>query len=287
MKQEIKNLNEQKTKVENEYNEIKKEKEILEKSIEELKKNYEESVVESNTIKKDMEEVKSKVERSEKLLSNLTSEKDRWSDQMTDFKAQFNNLLGDTFLSSSFLAYIGFYDAFYRKYLKEKGRQILSENSIKCSNDLDEVEWLTKPNDKVEWQNCSLPSDNICLENATILQRFNRYPLIIDPAGQATEFIKNFYSSKKLNTTSFTDQNFIKTLESALRFGYPILVQDVEKIDPIMNSLLNKEIHKQGGRNLIRIGDQEIDLVYHLICLWLPEIHLVTSLLIYVLELHF
>ena len=26
-----------------------------------------------------------------------------------------------------------------------------------------------------------------------------------------------------------------------------------------MNSLLNKEIHKQGGRNLIRIGDQEID----------------------------
>ena len=259
MKQEIKSLNEQKEKVESEYSEIKKEKELLEKSIEELKKNYEDSVVQSNAIKKDMEEVKSKVERSEKLLSNLTSEKDRWSDQMTDFKTHINNLLGDTFLSSSFLAYIGFYDAFYRKYLREKGRQILKDNSIICSNDLDEVEWLTKPNDKVTWQNCSLPSDNICLENATIMQRFNRYPLIIDPAGQATEFIKNFYSSQKLNTTSFTDANFLKTLESALRFGYPILVQDVEKIDPIMNSLLNKEIHKQGGRNLIRIGDQEID----------------------------
>ena len=259
MKQEIKSLNAQKEKVENEYNEIKKEKESLEKSIEQLKKNYEESVVESNTIKKDMEEVKSKVERSEKLLNNLTSEKDRWSEQMTDFKVHINNLLGDTFLSSSFLAYIGFYDAFYRKYLKEKGRQILHENSIICSNDLDEVEWLTKPNDKVVWQKCSLPTDNICLENATILERFNRYPLIIDPAGQATEFIKLYYASKKLNATSFTDPNFLKTLESALRFGYPILVQDVEKIDPIMNSLLNKEIHKQGGRNLIRIGDQEID----------------------------
>ena len=104
-----------------------------------------------------------------------------------------------------------------------------------------------------------MPNDNICLENATILKRFNRYPLIIDPAGQATEFIKTFYASKKLNTTSFTDTNFLKVLESALRFGFPILVQDVEKIDPIMNSLLNKEIHKQSGRNLIRIGDQEID----------------------------
>ena len=259
MKQEIKSLNAKKEKVETEFNEIAKEKEMLEKSIEQLKKNYEESVAESNQIKKDMEEVKNKVERSEKLLSNLTSEKDRWSEQMTDFKENINNLLGDTFLSSSFLAYIGFYDAFYRKYLKEKGRQILNENHIICSNDLDEVEWLTKPNDKVVWQKCSLPTDNICLENATILQRFNRYPLIIDPAGQATEFIKNYYASKKLNTTSFTDPNFLKTLESALRFGYPILVQDVEKIDPIMNSLLNKEIHKQGGRNLIRIGDQEID----------------------------
>jgi len=44
-----------------------------------------------------------------------------------------------------------------------------------------------------------------------------------------------------------------------LRFGCPLLVQDVEKIDPIMNSVLNKEIHKTGGRVLIRVGDQEID----------------------------
>ena len=259
LKQEIAALNAQKDKVVNEFNEIAKEKEMLEKSIEQLKINYDESVVESNTIKQNMEEVKNKVERSERLLFNLSNERDRWKKQMDEFKTHINNLLGDTFLSSAFLAYIGFYDAFYRKYLKEKAREIVKQNEIISSNDLDEVEWLTKANDKVIWQNCKLPNDNICLENATILQRFNRYPLIIDPAGQATEFIKTYYASKKLNTTSFTDTNFLKVLESALRFGYPILVQDVEKIDPIMNSLLNKEIHKQSGRNLIRIGDQEID----------------------------
>jgi len=37
------------------------------------------------------------------------------------------------------------------------------------------------------------------------------------------------------------------------------LVQDVEKIDPILNSVLNKEIYKTGGRVLIRVGDKEID----------------------------
>ena len=38
-----------------------------------LKTNYEQSVVESNALKKQMEDVKSKVERSERLLENLSS----------------------------------------------------------------------------------------------------------------------------------------------------------------------------------------------------------------------
>lgn len=44
-----------------------------------------------------------------------------------------------------------------------------------------------------------------------------------------------------------------------MRFGCPLLVQDVEKIDPILNSVLNKEVYKTGGRVLIRVGNQEID----------------------------
>jgi len=259
LKNEIKQLGETKEKLENDFKKIEQDILDLEKSIENLKKIYEESVIESNTIKNSIQEVENKVARSEKLLENLSGEKNRWSEQMNDFQTQLNHLLGDTILSSSFLTYIGFYDAFYRKYLKSTWREQVKKYSILFTETLNEVEWLTKPNDAVNWQKCNLPSDDICLENATILQKFNRYPLIIDPANQATEFLKKYYESKKLNLTSFTDNNFLKTLESALRFGYPLLVQDVEKIDPIMNSLLNKEIHKTGGRNLIRIGDQEID----------------------------
>ena len=130
--------------------------------------------------------------------------------------------------SNSFLAYIGFYDASYRKYLRENARKILANHDIICTQNLDEVEWLTKPNDKVIWQKCSLPSDNICTENATILQRFNRYPLIITLLVKQLNLLK-YFIKKKLNSTSFTDGNFLKTLEIALRFGYAILVQDVKK----------------------------------------------------------
>ena len=69
----------------------------------------------------------------------------------------------------------------------------------------------------------------------------------------------NHYAEKKIQKTSFADESFMKNLETSIRFGLPLLVQDVEKIDPVLNSVLNKEVHKQGGRILIRVGDQEID----------------------------
>ena len=77
-----------------------------------------------------------------------------------------------------------------------------------------------------------------------MLSRFNRYPLIIDPSGQATEFIMNEFKDRKITKTSFLDDSFRKNLESALRFGNPLLVQDVENYDPILNPVLNKELKR-------------------------------------------
>ena len=82
---------------------------------------------------------------------------------------------------------------------------------------------------------------------------------MIDPSDQALRFIVNHYSDRKIQKTSFADDSFMKNLETAIRFGLPLLVQDVERIDPVLNSVLNKEVHKAGGRILIRVGDQEID----------------------------
>lgn len=48
-------------------------------------------------------------------------------------------------------------------------------------------------------------------------------------------------------------------MESALRFGSTLLVQDVENYDPILNPVLNREVKRTGGRILITIGDQDID----------------------------
>jgi dynein heavy chain 1 len=81
----------------------------------------------------------------------------------------------------------------------------------------------------------------------------------VDPTGQATNFLLNEYKDRKITVTSFLDEAFLKVLESALRFGNPLLIQDVEHLDPILNTILNKELRRTGGRVLIRLGNQDID----------------------------
>jgi len=63
----------------------------------------------------------------------------------------------------------------------------------------------------------------------------------------------------QLHKTSFLDSAFLKTLASCIRFGTPLLVQDVESIDPILNPILNREFQRTGGRTIIRLGSEDID----------------------------
>ena len=69
----------------------------------------------------------------------------------------------------------------------------LVQAGISFRQDLARTEYLSNADDRLQWQANSLPADDLCTENAIMLQRFNRYPLVIDPSGQATEFILNEY----------------------------------------------------------------------------------------------
>lgn len=67
------------------------------------------------------------------------------------------------------------------------------------------------------------------------------------------------FKDQKIQKTSFLDKAFMKTLAGAVRFGTTLLVENVEKLDPVLNPILNKEIQRTGGRSLVRIGTEEVD----------------------------
>lgn len=231
----------------------------LESKIATYKQEYALLISETQAIKSEMERVQSKVDRSMKLLESLSSEKGRWEAGSRTFDAEMGTIVGDVLLSAAFLAYGGFFDQHYREVMWQDWSSHLHDASIKFKQELSLTEYLSTADDRLSWQSKSLPSDNLTMENAVMLKRFNRYPLIIDPTGQATSFLLNEYKDRKITVTSFLDEAFLKVLESALRFGNPLLIQDVEHLDPILNAVLNKEIRRTGGRVLIRLGSQDID----------------------------
>ncbi len=216
-------------------------------------------IAETESIKKEMVAVEAKVERSITLLDSLGSEKSRWEAGSQTFESQMSTVAGDVLLSAAFLAYGGYFDQKYRESMWQGWAEHLTEAGIKFKADLSLAEYLSTADQRLSWQAKSLPSDELCTENAIMLNRFDRYPLIIDPSGQATKFLMEEYKDRKISVTSFLDEAFLKNLESALRFGTPLLIQDVEHLDPILNAVLNKELRRAGGRVLIRLGNQDID----------------------------
>lgn len=64
----------------------------------------------------------------------------------------------------------------------------------------------------------------------------------------------NKYQGEKIQKTSFLDKAFMKTLAGAVRFGTTLLVENVEKLDPVLNPILNKEIQRTGGRCEFLLG---------------------------------
>ncbi|XP_044746185.1 dynein heavy chain, cytoplasmic isoform X2 [Coccinella septempunctata] len=232
----------------------------LEQSIAAYKEEYAQLIAQAQAIKTDLGNVQAKVDRSIALLASLVIERQRWEASSETFKSQMSTIIGDVLLSSAFIAYGGYFDQHYRQNLFSTWCQHLALANIQFRPDIARTEYLSNPDERLRWQANALPTDDLCTENAIMLKRYNRYPLIIDPSGQATEYIMNEFKDKKITKTSFLDDSFRKNLESALRFGNPLLVQDVENYDPILNPVLNRELRRTGGRVLITLGDQDIDL---------------------------
>ncbi|KAL8700215.1 MAG: hypothetical protein Q9224_001067, partial [Gallowayella concinna] len=238
---------------------IEKQITTLEKSIARYKSEYASLISETQAIKTEMSRVESKVDRSVKLLDSLSSERTRWEQGSKSFETQISTIVGDVLVASASLAYSGLYDQQFRKAMTDDwlGQLTLSGIEYKSPNPM--TDYLSTADERLKWQESNLPVDDLCTENAIILKRFNRYPLIIDPSARAIEFLRNENKERRLTVTSFLDDSFIKQLESALRFGNPILIQDAEHLDPVLNHVLNKEYQKTGGRVLIQLGKQEID----------------------------
>ncbi len=98
------------------------------------------------------------------------------------------------------------------------------------------------------WQIAGLPVDSFSVDNGIIAKSARRWPLCIDPQSQANKWIKNMEKDNRLAVVKLQDPTYSRTLENAIQFGTPILLENVnEELDPVLDNILLKATFKQQG----------------------------------------
>ncbi|KAJ3068328.1 Dynein heavy chain 6, axonemal [Podochytrium sp. JEL0797] len=133
------------------------------------------------------------------------------------------------------------------------------EIGIPVSESANILDHLADPAVVRDWNIQGLPADQLSTENGILVTRGRRWPLMIDPQGQANRWIRSMESSN-LKVIKQTDGKFLRSLENAVRTGQSVLLEDVgEQLDPAIEPLLLKQTIRQGGRLLMKLGDSTVE----------------------------
>ncbi|XP_044097135.1 dynein axonemal heavy chain 7 [Neovison vison] len=201
-----------------------------------------------------------KLERAEQLIGGLGGEKTRWSLTALDLGQVYINLTGDILVSSGVIAYLGAFTSNYRQNQIKEWTNLCKSKDIPCSDDYSLMGILGEAVTIRTWNIAGLPSDSFSIDNGIIIMNARRWPLMIDPQGQANKWIKNMEKTNSLHVVKLNDPDYVRTLENCIQFGTPVLLENVgEELDPILEPLLLKQTFKQGGSTCIRLGDSTVE----------------------------
>uniref|UniRef100_A0A670IKP3 Dynein axonemal heavy chain 1 n=1 Tax=Podarcis muralis TaxID=64176 RepID=A0A670IKP3_PODMU len=181
------------------------------------------------------------------LINGLADERIRWQETVQNLDYMINNIAGDVLASAGFIAYMG-------PFTVSRKNILFSRIPDQCT--------LGDPVKIRSWQIAGLPNDTLSVENGMITQFSQRWTLFIDPQGQANKWIKNLERDSGLDTSKLSDRDFLRSLENAIRFGKPFLLENVgEELDPALEPVLLKQTYKQQGSTVLKLGDTIIP--YH------------------------
>ncbi|KAJ3371981.1 Dynein heavy chain 7, axonemal [Kappamyces sp. JEL0680] len=232
----------------------------VEDRMQSLENNFKAMTDKKVALENQVKSVSEQLVRAEQLIGSLGDEQERWTQCARDLEKQYIALTGDVLVSSGIVAYLGAFTKLYRDECVTEWARICKDRGIPCSEEIKLSVVLGDPVKTRSWVLAGLPNDSFSIDNGIMISNARRWPLMIDPQGQANKWIKNMEKGSNLAVVKLTDSDYVRTLENAVQFGTPVLLENVgEQLDPVLEPILLKQTFKQGGINCIRLGDATVE----------------------------
>ena len=126
-----------------------------------------------------------------------------------------------------------------------------SASGIACSAKFSLSETLGSAVRIEGWTEAGLPRDNFSIDNAVMIYEQKKWPLLIDPQGQANQWLRCWEQPRGLVILRATQPDLLRMLETHIPSGKPVLIEEVgEQLDSSLDPLLTRSIQKQGRLGL-------------------------------------
>uniref|UniRef100_A0A8C5JCI3 Dynein-1, subspecies f n=1 Tax=Junco hyemalis TaxID=40217 RepID=A0A8C5JCI3_JUNHY len=233
----------------------------IQEELKALGEKLDQTLKENQKLQEEAEIMQRRLDAADKLIAGLKSENERWSDEFKELEARKTKLLGDCLLAAAFLCYVGAFSwEFRHEMIYQVWHEDIVSREIPVSHPFKLEGLLTDEVEVSRWVSEGLPPDELSVQNGILTTYSSRFPLCIDPQQQALHWIKKKEEQNNLRMATFSDPDFLKQLEQAIKYGTPFLVHSIDEyIDPVIDNVLEKNVKVAQGRAFVVLGDKEVD----------------------------
>lgn len=226
---------------------------IVDQRVEELTNRFKKGTTEAQTLKIEVDKANETINAAETLVTKLSGERDRWDEQVQSLSMELEILPAQVQLAAAFINYLS-------SAPEDVRRERLTEwQDITGLKNFNVRRFMSSESKQLEWKSEGLPSDDLSMENAIVIFNGQLQPFLIDPSSRATEWLKAHLKESRLEIINQQDASFSNAIELAVRFGKTLIIQEMDKVEPILYPLLRKDLVSMGPRYVVQIGDKLVD----------------------------
>ncbi|KAJ3280883.1 Cytoplasmic dynein 2 heavy chain 1, partial [Borealophlyctis nickersoniae] len=226
---------------------------VVDKTVASLKEDFGGKTREAEVLRSNLERATSTITAAQGLLGKLSDEGKRWGLQVKGIIDELEALPKNALLASAAITYLGGAPEDVRQTLTTEWKKIAGLQTF------DLLKVMSTESEQLVWKSQGLPSDALSNENAIVILNNKTTPLLVDPSGQAIEWLKTHLADRKPEVINQHDETFLRAVELAVRFGKTLIVQETREVEPVLYPLLRGDLAKQGPRFVVQLGEKSVD----------------------------